>query len=226
VVLAAGQGCGPESRNALEVLCRDYWYPLYVYVRRRGHDAETASDLVQEFFARVLEKNTIAAADPQRGRFRAFLLTALRNFLANEWASAGAAKRGKHQNLLSLDLEAGELRYLHEPADELTPERLFERRWAETLLDRVTARLREESVRSGKGAHFDALKIFLTGRTANASYAAVAGQLGLSEGAAMVAAHRLRKRFRETLLAEILETLADPADLGDEINRLFEALGP
>ncbi|MGC8641561.1 MAG: RNA polymerase sigma factor [Isosphaeraceae bacterium] len=226
VVLTAGHGTGAEARDALEILCRDYWYPLYAYVRRRGNNADTARDLVQEFFARILERNTIAAADPQRGRFRAFLLTSLRNFLANEHARSIAEKRGGGLEVLSIDLDTGESRYLREPADHLSPERVFDRRWAETLLDKVTAQLRDESVRAGKAAHFNELKVFLTGRTAALSYAEAAARLGLTEGAAMVAAHRLRKRFREILLAEITQTLTDPAELDDEINRLFEALSP
>jgi len=147
-------------------------------------------------------------------------------FSPSERARARADKRRGGLDTLSIDLDSGESRYLREPADNLTPERVFERRWAETLLDRVTAQLRNESTRAGKSAHFDQLKVFLTGRTASASYAEVAAKLGLTDGAAMVAAHRLRKRFREILLAEIAQTLADPAELDDEINRLFEALGP
>lgn len=225
VVLAAGRRDAPGSREALEALCRDYWYPLYAYVRRRGHDADAARDLVQEFLARLLEKNAIAVADPARGRFRAFLLTSLRNFLAGERARERAGKRGGGRAVLSIDVGAGEARYLREPADELTPDRLYERRWAETLLDRVTAGLRDDAASSGKLAQFDALKVFLTGRSAGACYADVAAALGVTEGAAMVAAHRLRRRFRDRLLAEIAQTLDETGGLDDEIARLFEALG-
>ncbi len=224
VVLKAGQAPAADAREALAVLCRDYWYPLYVYARHRVNDAHEAQDLIQEFFVRLLEKRVIAAADPQRGRFRSFLLTSLRNFLANEWAKARAAKRGPQAAPRALDLQSGESRYLREVAGALTPERLFERRWAETLLDRVTNRLQEEFRRAGKAPHFEHLKVFLTGRDAAVSYADAGGKLGISQGAAMVAAHRMRRRYRELLLAEIVQTLADPRDLDDEISRLFAAL--
>ena len=224
VVLAAGQASTPGSQQALAALCRDYWYPLYAYVRRRVNDAHEAQDLVQEFFARLVEKNVIAVADPQRGRFRSFLLASLRNFLSHEWAKAGAAKRGGRLASVSLDLDAGEARYLRELAENLTPEQLFERRWAETLLDRVTTQLRDEFARAGRKHHFDELKLFLTGKNPGASYAEAAANLGITEGAAMVAAHRMRRRFRELLMAEIAQTLANPQDIDDEINGLFAAL--
>lgn len=224
IVLAAGQVSTPGSQQALAALCRDYWYPLYAYVRRRVNDAHEAQDLVQEFFARLLEKNVIAVADPERGRFRSFLLASLRNFLSHEWAKAGAAKRGGRLDSLPLDLDCGEARYLRELADNLTPEQLFERRWAETLLDRVTTQLRDEFVRAGRKNHFERLKAFLTGRNPHTSYAEAAASLGITEGAAMVAAHRMRRRFRELLMAEIAQTLASPQDVDDEINGLFAAL--
>ena len=235
VVIAAGQlGDGKESsadaNEALAVLCRDYWYPLYAYVRRRVHNVHEAQDLIQAFFTRLLEKNVIGVADPERGRFRAFLLTALRNFLANEWEKAKAEKRGGGRAALSLDLDVGESRFIAEPADTMTAERLFERRWAETLLDRTTARLRDEFVRAGKEPHFNHLKVFLTGRNESVSYGESARQLGLTEGAVMVAAHRMRRRFRDLLRAEIAQTVAqdaaDPDAIEDEIRSLFHALGP
>jgi RNA polymerase sigma-70 factor (ECF subfamily) len=226
VVLAAGQRSTLQAHEALTQLCQHYWYPLYAYVRRRVRDSDQAQDLIQEFFARLLEMNLIEKADPQRGRFRAFLLTSLRNFLTNEWAKTQAVKRGQGHAPLSLDLRTGEARYLAEPVDTLTPEKLFERRWAETLLDRVTEQLRAEYVRSGKQAHFDQLVPFLVGRNEDVSYATAAAQLKISEGAAMVAGHRLRRRFRDLLRAEIAETLADPQAVDDEIRQLFGALSP
>jgi RNA polymerase sigma-70 factor (ECF subfamily) len=226
IVLTAGQASSPDSREALAILCRAYWYPLYAYVRRRTSNVHEAQDMIQEFFTRLLQKNVIATATPHRGRFRSFLLTSLRNFMANEWAKSKASKRGGNVETWSIDLETAESRYLRELADALTPEKLFERRWAETLLDRATLQLRDEYVRAGKEPHFDELKIFLTGRNAAVSAAEVAARLRLTEGAVMVAAHRMRRRFRDILLAAIGETLTDPKDLDDEINRLFAALGP
>ena len=226
VVLAAGQRSTLEAQEALTLLCQHYWYPLYAYVRRRVRDPEQAQDLIQDFFTRLLEMNLIEKADPQRGRFRAFLLTSLRNFLTNEWTKKQAVKRGQGRAPWSLDLQSGETRYRAEPVDTLTPEKLFERRWAETLLDRVTEQLRAEYVRTGKQAHFDQLVPFLVGRNEEVSYAAAAARLRISEGAAMVAAHRMRRRFRDLLRAEISETVADPQAVDDEIQQLFGALGP
>ncbi|MFV2066714.1 MAG: RNA polymerase sigma factor [Pirellulales bacterium] len=225
VVLAAAESPSPDSREALATLCRDYWYPLYAYARRRMGDANEAQDLIQEFFALLLEKNIIASADPNRGRFRSFLLKTPEHFLGNAWAKTTTQKRGGGNRPMSLDVDAGERRYVLEPADHLTAEKLYERRWAETLLDRVMDRLRHELVRAGKQAHFDHLKVFLAGRAANVSYAETAQQLRMSEGAAMVAAHRLRKRYRELLLAEIGQTVAEPCEVEDEIRRLFAVLG-
>lgn len=226
VVLAAGRDSSPDGREALATLCRNYWYPLYAYVRRRVADPHEAQDLIQEFFSRLLDKNMLAVADPRRGRFRAFLLTSLRNFLANEWEKARAEKRGGGRTVLPLSFDSGESRYTREPADKLTPERLFDRQWAETLIDHVMTGLRDEFTRAGKIEHFERLKVFLTGRNPDAAYADVARRLGMSEGAAMVAAHRLRRRFRERLRAEIAETVAEPHDIDDEIRSLFAALGP
>ena len=205
-------------------MCENYWYPLYAYVRRRVADPNEAQDLIQEFFSRLLEKNLLALARPERGRFRAFLLTALRNFLTNQWQKARAQKQGGGRVLLSMDIESAEFRYALEPADEDTPERLFERKWAEALLDRVMSRLKEEQVRAGKQKHFEQLKVFLTGRSASISYASAARQLGVSEGTAMVAAHRLRRRYRDILKSEIAQTVADPDEIDDEIRRLIDCL--
>jgi RNA polymerase sigma-70 factor (ECF subfamily) len=224
VVLAAGDLSTPAAKEALTQLCQDYWYPLYVYVRRRTGDLHESQDLIQEFFTRLLERNVLAAADPQRGRFRAFLLTSLRNFLANEWAKARAEKRKPGSAARPLDFESGERRYRREPADHLTPERLYEQHWAETLLDRVIDRLRDEYVRSGKTAHFEQLRGFLTGKNPDVSYREASGALGISEGAAMVMAHRMRRRFRDLLRGEIAQTVSDPGSIDDEIAHLFAAL--
>jgi RNA polymerase sigma-70 factor (ECF subfamily) len=198
---------------------------LYAYVRRRVKDVSEAQDLTQEFFARLLEKDLLAAATPERGRFRSFLLTAMKNFLANEWHKAHAQKRGGRRPVLSLDFDSGDSRYAQEPSHDLTPERLYERKWALTLLDRVLRRLREEYRSENKAAHFELLRPFLGGNRAEVAYADVAQQLGMSQGAAKVAAHRLRKRYRNLLRDELAQTVADPADIDDEIAWLFQVLG-
>lgn len=224
VVLAAGRKSDPSSDRALADLCQSYWYPLYVYVRRRGVDTDAARDLTQEFFARLLEKNYLAVAQPERGRFRAFLLTALKNFLANEWERRRAQKRGGGKAILALDFDAGESRFHNEPAHNDTPERLFDRQWALAVLDSCLTRLRGEFATQRKEQEFAQLKNFLTGEAA-ASYAVVAQELGMTEGAVKVAVHRLRRRYRELLRAEVAQTLAEPAEVNDEIRCLFEALG-
>ncbi len=224
LVLAAGQTEQPDSREALAHLCQSYWYPLYAYVRRRINDPHEAQDVIQEFFSHLLERNTFAVADPERGRFRAFLLTSLRNFLADYWDKGRAKKRGGGQPNLSLDFETAKSLYAIEPVDEETPDRLYDRRWAITLLDLVMTRLREALVRVGKEPYFEQLQPFLSGGRPDTSYAKVARELGISEGAAMVAAHRLRRRYRDLLRAEIMQTVASPEDVDDEIRSLFACL--
>jgi RNA polymerase sigma-70 factor (ECF subfamily) len=224
LVLAAGRGSRPEAAASLATLCETYWYPLYYYVRRCGYRAEEAQDLTQEFFATLLEKGSLKVADPERGRFRSFLLASLNHFLANEWDRACARKRGGGR-VLSLDIAGAESRYALEPADDLTAERLFERRWATTLLDLVLARLREEFVREGQDRVFERLKGFLGGAVADASYGEVAADLGMTEAAVKMAVHRLRRRYRRLLRAEIAQTVALPEQVDDEIRRLFAALG-
>ena len=224
VVLGAGQRLDPNAASALIELCQRYWYPLYAYVRRRGNDADEARDLTQEFFVRLLEKNTLAVAAPERGRFRAFLLTALKNFLANEQERTKAQKRGGGRLPLSLDFDSGETRFKIEPAHHLTAERLFERQWTITLLDRVMSQLREEHRAVSKLRQFELLRESILGEEAAASYAQIGESLGMTEGAARTAAHRLRKRYRELLRAEIAETVADPSEVDAEIGRLFESL--
>lgn len=224
LVLAAGRRASPESADALVALCRAYWYPLYAFVRRQGYRPEDAQDLTQAFFARLLEKNYLADADRQRGKFRSFLLAALKHFLANERDRARARKRGGGQTVLSLDFAVAETRYGHEPADPMTPERLFERRWALTLLDRVLGRLQDEHVAAGKGPWFERLKEFLTREPGATSYRDVAQRAGTTEGAVKVAVHRLRKRYRQLLEEEIGHTVTRPEEVEDELRQLFTAL--
>ena len=205
----------------MEKLCTTYWYPLYAFVRRRGHSAHDAQDLTQGFFARLLEKKDLASVDRARGRFRSFLLAALDHFLINEWHRARTQKRGGATVLFSFDALDAESRLRHEPATD-SPEQIYDRRWAMTLLDQVMARLRTEMAGAGKLAHFEALKFCLTGeRTA---YAEVGARLAMSEGAVKVAVHRLRERYRALLRAEIAETVATPEEIEDELRALLAAL--
>lgn len=225
LVRAAGDHAAPESRAALEALCGIYWYPLYAFIRRQGHDADRAQDLTQEFFARLLERDDLAAVDRSKGRFRSFLLTACKHFLCNVYDRAHARKRGGGRGPLPIDAVVAEGRYGREPSHDETPERLFERRWALALLDQVLARLRQEYAAAGKDRLFDRLKGHLTGEADGLPHARAAAELGLSEGAVKVAVHRLRKRYRELLQDEIVQTLDDPAEVEDEIRALFAALG-
>ena len=225
IVLEAGHRSSPDSSEALATLCRIYWYPFYAYVRCRVRDVHEAQDLTQAFFAQLLEKNYVAEAEPERGKFRSFLLTSFKHFLSKEWDKAKAQKRGAGRAPISLDFSSGETRYLLEPADELTPERIYDRQWALTLLERVLDRLNEEFVRARKRKLFEQLKVFIAGEGAPISYAEVAGQLGISEGAAKVAAHRMRRRYREILREEIAQTVAEPSQVEDEIRSLFDTLG-
>jgi RNA polymerase sigma-70 factor (ECF subfamily) len=223
-LIAAAEGGGEHSRAALEELCQAYWYPVYAFIRRRGSSADDAADLAQAFFAALLEKEYLADADQERGRFRAFLLTAVARFVAKERDRAAAQKRGGGRRLLSIDFAAGESRYLHEPAHGWTPDRIFERRWALTLLDRTLAALRQEHADAGKLPLFDALKVFLTGEAGAPPLREVAAALGTSEGAVKVAVHRLRQKYRESLRAEIAQTVAAEGDVDDELSRLLAAL--
>ncbi len=224
VVFAAGERRTPDADDALSTLCAAYWYPLYAFVRRSGYDAEAASDLTQGFFARVIEKNFLREADPQRGRFRSFLLASLKHFLSNERERERALKRGGGATLLSIEPEEGESRYAREPVDARTPDVLFERGWAVALLEHVLERLRGELDAEGKAHLFDALKPMLMGERADHTYREIGEGLGMSEGAVKVAVHRLRRRYRDVLEEEIGRTLADPTQLEDEIRHLFAAL--
>lgn len=223
-VLAAGHADTRGSREALSRLCESYWYPLYVYVRRWGYDADQAQDLTQEFFARLLEKHYLQAADPSRGRFRSFLLASLKHFLANERDRAGAIKRGGRATILPLEIESAEGRYSLELPDEETPERIYERRWALTLLERTLARLSGEFEAVGKRTLFVRLEGYLTGEQETLPYADLAFDLGMSEGAVKVMIHRLRRRFGSLLREEVGDTVSTPAEVDDEIRDLFRAL--
>ena len=224
LVLAAGEQPSARSAEALARLCEMYWYPVYAFIRRQGCRAEEGADLTQEFFTRVLEKHYFHGADPARGRFRAFLCASVRHFLSNERDRAQALKRGGRHQPISLDVETAEGTYRLEPRDDLTPEKLFDRRWALILLERVLAHLRDEHVSAGKGELFDHLKGFLTGDSAGIRYGEVAKALGMTDGAVKVAAHRLRRQFRNTLMDEIAETVSDPAEIDAEIEYLLKAV--
>jgi len=224
VVLAAGRTESTRTQNALARLCQTYWYPLYAYVRRRGHSAHDAQDLTQEFFAHLLERHTLAIADPNRGRFRSFLLSTLNHFLSHEWEKVRAQKRGGGRQMLSLDLARAEERYELEPVDNSTPDKLFDKRWATALLEEVLSQLEAEHQQGGKAELFAALKQTLTGTGESQPYAVLATRLGMNEVAIKVAVHRLRKRYRELLRAEITNIVADPAQAEDELRYLFTAL--
>jgi RNA polymerase sigma factor (sigma-70 family) len=222
LVVAAGDPRRKEARSALVSLCENYWYPLYAYLRRRGYPADQAQDLTQEFFLRVLEGRYLDRADPEKGRFRSFLLTSLKFFVADEEDRQRARKRGGGA-VLPLEFWSGEQRYQREPAHDETPERVFERRWALSVLDRVVEKLRDEFVQHGRPEHFERLKIFLLGQS-DAPYAALALEMNTSEGALKVAIHRLRKRYRELFRQEIADTVADPAEVESELRYLASAL--
>jgi RNA polymerase sigma factor (sigma-70 family) len=226
LVLAAGADVSSvEAHEALATLCETYWYPLYAFLRGRGSSVEDAQDLTQAFFARVLEKHAIRQADPARGRFRSFLLASLKNFAANERDRDIAKKRGGGVPVVSLEFESAEGRFQLEPASSETPEKIFDRRWALTLLDRVLSRLKAEMVSHGREAQFDRLKAYLTGDQPQLSYAETAADVGMSEGAVKVAVHRLRRHFRDLLRDEIAQTVSSPGEIDDELRHLWAAVG-
>ena len=224
VVLTAGQSDPTGAAAALEQLCRIYWYPIYAFVRRRGAHWPEAQDLTQEFFAHLLEHETLRKVDRQKGKFRSFLLAALTNFLANQWDRRQTLKRGGRRQIISLDEAAAEEWYRHEPIEPRTPEKLFERRWAIALVEQVLAQLKQEYAAAGKADVFETLEPALTEEAAPGGYAAGAARLGLSEGAVRVAMHRLRRRFGELLRSEINHTVASPAEADEEIRQLFAAI--
>lgn len=222
-VLRAGDPTDREGRDALERLCRDYWYPLYAFARRQGLDREEASDLVQGFLADLIERRDLTKVDPSRGRFRSFLRTACAHFLSHSREHDRAMKRGSGRIPVSIDMQDAEGRYLNEPAHGLTAERLFERRWAMVLLGRVLTRLESEASRGGKSDLFNHLRPLLEGGDLADSYKQIGYTLQMSEGSVKVAAHRFRSRYRDLLREEVARTVADPAEVDAEIADLLRA---
>ncbi len=221
VVLSAQDSSSPQSGQALETLCRAYWFPLYAFVRRLGHGPHDAQDLTQDFFARVLEKGYLKAADRERGRFRTFLLVALKRFLANEWDRQHALKRGGFTTVVSIDQELAESRFTAEPAHHLQPDVLFDRQWALTLLERTMTRLQEEYTATGRAKLFEYLRGCLARDESALPYAEIAGRMNLTEAAVKMAVQRLRARYRDILRSEIADTVASPAEVEEEIRHLF-----
>ena len=225
MVLAAGRKSEP-CKDALERLCKAYWPPIHAHVRRLGHGVHEAQDLTQEFFSRILADESLANVAPQKGRFRSWLLGALKHFLLNEWKRNTALKRGGGQAVFSLDAMEPGLREACEPRDNETPDVAYERRWAETVLARVNARARREFEAAGQGERFDALKVYLLADYEPVSYAATAARLNLSEGAVKSAIYKLRQRYGAILRAEIAETVETAEEVEDEIRSLLKALRP
>jgi RNA polymerase sigma-70 factor (ECF subfamily) len=224
VVLAAADGQSPRAGAALETLCRAYWYPLYAFLRRDGQKPEDAEDVTQAFFARLLERNDLAQVGREKGRFRSFLLAALKHFLCDEHDKQRAQKRGGGSEVISLDAASAEERYRLEPADERSPDKLFERRWAMTVLEHAAARLRDIYSAEGNAALYDELKPFLSGDKAAPPYAEVAARRGLSESAVKSAIHRLRVRQRELIRDEVAHTVSTGGEIDDEIRHLIAVL--
>jgi RNA polymerase sigma-70 factor (ECF subfamily) len=229
LVLSAAPGPA-HSRAALESLCRAYWYPLYAYARRAGHDTHRAEDLIQSFFARFIEKSDVAAARSSRGRFRSFLLASLKHFIANDWERERAAKRGGGRPVLSFDCDAADRRYAAEPCHGTTPERVYDRSWAITLLGEVLAAVRLQYAGEGRQRVFERLKGFISGDHAEEAdnghgvYARAAEELGMSELAVRVAVHRLRRRYARTLRSTVVDTLESPEEIEDELHDLFRSV--
>jgi len=223
VVLAAGRRHTPQSDGALEELCRTYWFPLYAFIRRRGHGKADAEDLTQAFFARLLAKNFLETVASEKGKFRAFLLASLKHFLANEWDKTQAQKRGGGEMPLSLDWQTADTKFQVAATNVPSPDQAFDREWALALLAKVIERLQQECAADGKAKLFAQLKVFLTAGKNEAAQSAIARSLGLEEGAVRVAIHRLRKRYRILLREEIAQTLADPAQVDTEMQALFGA---
>ena len=222
--MAAGKGHSAQATKALEQLCRTYWYPLYAFVRRHVCKAHDAEDLTQEFFTRFLAKEYFGRADPALGRFRSFLLACLKNFLAEQGRQARRLKRGGGQTVISWDSRTAEERYGLEPIDPMTPEQIYDRRWALTLLETVLARLAQEQSNAGKEQVFAQLKDYLWGQTPDTSYGEIAERLGLTEGAVKVTVHRLRRRLRDLLREEVAQTVASGEDIDEELRHLIGAI--
>jgi RNA polymerase sigma-70 factor (ECF subfamily) len=224
MVLAAAGGTSPQAERALEEICQIYWFPLYAYIRRRGHSAEDAEDLTQEFFRQLLEHRWIKDVDRNKGKLRAFLITALKHFMAKEWRKASAQKRGAGQRILPLDSRIAEGRYASTATPGADAEALFDREWALTLLDLTVKQLEQEYLNAGKADLFATLKDGLVMAHQAMDYPGMSAELGMTEGAIRVAVHRMRKRFRELYRAEVAQTLPPNADLDEELRHLSESL--
>jgi RNA polymerase sigma factor (sigma-70 family) len=224
VVVSAGKARSSQSAEALEKLCRIYWPPLYSFIRRQGHGEADAQDLTQEFFARLLARNDFETVDPRKGKFRTFLLAALTHFLANERDRAGAAKRGGGQRIISLDEMRAEQTGGWEPSSDLSPDKLFDARWAMTVLEQALARLAEEMTAGGKQGQFEQLKGFLTEEPGEGEYAAIAGGWGTTSQTVAVMVHRLRRRYQELVRTEVAHTVESPLEVEAEMRLLLEAL--
>ena len=225
IVLACADGSDSErAQEALASLFQTYWYPLYAYVRRRGYNEHDAEDIVQAFCLHLHEKHAVAKADRARGKFRTFLLSSLQNFLAHEKERAGAQKRGGGRELVRLDADEAEARYDREPADSVTPETIFEKRWAHALLDQTVSDLRADFILRGKQRLFDGLSSFLTADLRETSYQTAADQLGLPLSAIKTTVHRLRRDYRSKLREQIARTVSSPDEIDDELNHLRKIL--
>jgi RNA polymerase sigma-70 factor (ECF subfamily) len=226
VVLSAQAKGSAKSSEALETLCRTYWYPLYAYARRAGHSPADAEDLTQSFFARLLEKDYLQSAARDKGKFRTFLLVALKRFLANEWDRQHAQKRGGFVPVVSIDQDQAEARFAAEPAHNVGPDVLFDRQWALTLLDSAMSRLQQEYTATGRTRLFETLRSLLVKDESASPYAEIAARLNLTEPAVKMAVHRLRTRYREVLREEIVQTVSSAAEVEEELRHLFSAFGP
>ncbi|HXP59168.1 MAG TPA: sigma-70 family RNA polymerase sigma factor [Dongiaceae bacterium] len=224
IVINAQDPASPQASQALEKLCRSYWYPLYAFVRRQGRDEATAKDLTQGFFAKLLEKNYLAGVRPEKGRFRNFLLASIKHFISDEWDKARALKRGGGQTIISLDETTGEDRYRQEPVEAMDAEKLYERRWALTLLEQARERLKEEFRAAGKAETYEQLQRFESGDTDAPAYAEVAPALGLSESGLRTAVHRMRQRNQELVREEVAQTVSSPAEVDEEIRYLIRVV--
>jgi RNA polymerase sigma factor (sigma-70 family) len=224
VVLTAKDLSAPNCEQAMATLCEQYSYPVYAFIRRKGHSPHDAEDLAQGFFHRLISKDFLRTVDREKGRFRTFLLTAVQRFLCNEWEKSQAQKRGGGAVFVTWDADAAEERYCQEPSHDLTPEKLFDRRWALTLLEKAMYSLRKEYQLADKLAFFDAMQPYLLGEQKHDGYSALADEFGMTEGSLRVAVHRLRQRYGMLLRQQIEETVADAADVDDELKQLFAVL--
>lgn len=224
VVLAAGQSTGLEREKALQQLAQSYWFPLYSYIRRKGHPADEAEDLTQGFFSHLLEKQTLAKADQDKGRFRAFLLTVLKHYISDEWKKSHTLKRGGQRKFVQMDAQQAEGFYSLAPVDPITPEKLFDRNWAMALLTLVMTRLGEHYAQKGQTDLFIAIKGSIDGSAGDLSYADIGAKLNMTEAAVKTAAHRLRKQYRDILREEIAQTVSSEDEIDDEIRFLMDTL--